>query len=134
LAITAEVALTFKQLEALESRLLAQPRIPLHEIKERRYDEHRYDGVYLIYHQDRLVKVGKTSGREKKIERRMADRICGLSYSDSVLRISLALTLDDAHACTVQSLQVDDPLERGQLECFLMAKHCPPVNHGELRR
>jgi hypothetical protein len=122
------------ELQKLESAILAVTPIALREIKTSQYKAHAFEGVYMIYRGKTLVKIGKTSGRSKKKERKLAARIRGLTFSDSVLRLTLKLSLAHAERCTARCLQIEDALLRGRFECYLMAKYFPEVNHAELKR
>jgi len=125
-----------KDLENLERDLFSAESVTLREIKNGRYKDYNYDGVYAIHQNGKLVKIGKTkgtTGKETK-ENRLADRLWGLTLANSILREEMRWTREEAEACAARCLRVDCPLLRGRLEYFLIAKHCPPVNKRELTR
>jgi hypothetical protein len=126
-----------KELIDLENKLLASSPVSLREVKTTFYKIYSFPGVYIVYKNAEMLKIGKTSGKSsgERKENNLADRLCGLTYKDSVLRDVMQWPLvRQAEECLARCLRVEDKLLRGRLEYYLIAKYCPIVNQRELAR
>jgi len=123
-----------KKIISLAEKLLKLPHHKIAEIKHDLYYDLNYDGVYVIYHKSRIIKIGKTSGKENKKEHRLADRIYGHREKNGRLRQTMGFSIKEIDDCTFKTLKMSDPLIRGRVEYYLISKHCPIVNHAELKR
>ena len=123
-----------KTLTKLEEKLFAAKPALIRDIKRTDlYSSYDFAGVYAVFSGGKLVKIGKAGGENAK-ENQLAGRIWGLTLADSILREEMGWTLEQTEECLVRCVRVDDALERGRLEYYLIAKHCPPVNERELKR
>jgi hypothetical protein len=127
---------TTPELEALEDKLLKAEAVSLHGVKTSRYNEYAFEGVYIIFHGEKMLKVGKTSGKTgmPKVENALADRLWGLTEKNEALHRQLGREFPVETECRARCVKVEDALLRGRLEFHLMAKYAPVANHAELEK
>ena len=98
-----------RDLQDLEKQLLVAPLVTLHDIKTTCYNDYDYPGVYIIYDNDKMLKVGKTSGKpsNERKENNLAGRLWGLTLADSPLREAKGIeSLAKAEACSARCLRI----------------------------